>query len=109
MRIVPYGYDPATGRTHDTWIFRRGNHVERHRISLRRYNGAEMRRLLTAAGFRDIRLYATPAPGKGTSAGPLTRHSRRLIAVARDVAAHFGRDMQGFVYKTGPIAVKERV
>jgi len=27
----------------------------------------------------------------------------RLIGVARDVATHFGRDMQGFVYRTGPI------
>ncbi len=26
----------------------------------------------------------------------------RLIAVARGVASHFARDMQGFVYKTGP-------
>ena len=33
----------------------------------------------------------------------------RLIALARDVAAHFGREMQGFVYKTGPIKTKERV
>ena len=33
----------------------------------------------------------------------------RLIALAREVAAHFNRDMPGFVYKTGPIAVKERV
>jgi hydroxymethylglutaryl-CoA lyase len=31
----------------------------------------------------------------------------RLIDVARDVAAHFGRDLQGFVYKTGPIPMKE--
>ena len=30
-----------------------------------------------------------------------------LIALARDVAAHFGRDMQGYVQKTGPIAVEE--
>jgi hydroxymethylglutaryl-CoA lyase len=30
-----------------------------------------------------------------------------LISVARDVAAHFGRDMQGYVYRTGPIATKE--
>jgi len=29
-----------------------------------------------------------------------------LLAVARDAAAHFGRDMQGFVYKTGPIRAK---
>jgi hydroxymethylglutaryl-CoA lyase len=27
----------------------------------------------------------------------------RLIAVAREVADHFGREMQGYVYKTGPI------
>ena len=33
----------------------------------------------------------------------------RLIALARDVAAYFGREMQGFVYKTGPIKTKERV
>jgi hydroxymethylglutaryl-CoA lyase len=26
-----------------------------------------------------------------------------LIALAREVATHFGRDMQGFVYKTGPV------
>ena len=31
-----------------------------------------------------------------------------LIGVARDVGAHFGRDMQGYVHKTGPIATKER-
>jgi hypothetical protein len=27
----------------------------------------------------------------------------RLIGVARDVATHFGREMEGFVYRTGPI------
>ncbi len=31
----------------------------------------------------------------------------KLIEVARDVAAHFGRDMQGRVHKTGPIRKKE--
>jgi len=31
----------------------------------------------------------------------------RVIGVARDVAAHFGREMQGYVHKTGPIAKKE--
>jgi hydroxymethylglutaryl-CoA lyase len=30
-----------------------------------------------------------------------------LIGVARDVAAHFGRELPGCVYKTGPIPVKE--
>jgi hydroxymethylglutaryl-CoA lyase len=32
----------------------------------------------------------------------------RLIAVARDVAAHFGRELPGFVYKTGPITAREQ-
>jgi len=32
-----------------------------------------------------------------------------LLTVARDAAAYFGRDMQGFVYKTGPIRVKTAV
>ena len=31
-----------------------------------------------------------------------------LIGIARDVAAHFGRELPGYVHRTGPIAVKER-
>ena len=31
----------------------------------------------------------------------------RLIAVAREVAAYFGREMPGYVHKTGPIRAKE--
>lgn len=45
----------------------------------------------------------------------LQRESRRadvdlgaLVTLAREVAAHFGREMPGFVYKTGPIAAGER-
>lgn len=30
----------------------------------------------------------------------------RLIELAREVAAHFGRDLPGFVYKTGPVPTK---
>jgi hydroxymethylglutaryl-CoA lyase len=30
----------------------------------------------------------------------------RLLDVAREVAAHFGREMQGYVYKTGPIPMQ---
>lgn len=30
----------------------------------------------------------------------------RLIDIARDVAAHFGREMQGYVYRTGPIPMQ---
>ena len=31
----------------------------------------------------------------------------RLLGVARDVAEHFGRDLPGYVYRTGPISTKE--
>lgn len=34
-------------------------------------------------------------------------HLHELIEIARDVAAHFGRELPGFVYKTGPIPTKE--
>jgi hydroxymethylglutaryl-CoA lyase len=30
-----------------------------------------------------------------------------LVEVAREVAAYFGRDLQGFVYKTGPIPMRQ--
>lgn len=33
-------------------------------------------------------------------------HLDRLLEVAREVAAHFGREMQGYVYKTGPIPMQ---
>jgi ubiquinone/menaquinone biosynthesis C-methylase UbiE len=59
-----------------TWTLKRGTAAERHRIGMRLFNGAEIRKLLRAAGFREVRLY-----GRGGSR--FTRHSRRLIAVAR--------------------------
>ena len=34
-------------------------------------------------------------------------HLEGLIDVARDLAAHFGRELPGFVYKSGPISPKE--
>jgi len=43
-------------------------------------------------------VHALQREGKRTDVNLAT-----LIGVARDVAAHFGRDMQGFVYRTGPI------
>jgi len=70
-------FDERTSRTVSIWTLTRGRAVERHRISLRLYTGAEMRGLLREAGFRDIQLFGNPPLGR------LTRHSRRLIAVAR--------------------------
>ncbi len=69
-------WDARQSRVRDTWTLSRGRQRERHRISIRLFNGAEMRALLRSAGFCDIRLYgARPI-------GPLTRHSPRLLAVA---------------------------
>ncbi len=53
-----------------------GRKTERHTISIRCYSGPELRDLLREAGFREVRLYGYPPAGR------LTRHSRRLIAVA---------------------------
>jgi SAM-dependent methyltransferase len=78
VRIVRRnGLDRRTRRVHSTWTFRRGKVTERRRISIRLYTGPEMRAMLRAAGFRGIVLYGYPPLGR------LTRHSKRLIAVAR--------------------------
>jgi len=68
---------PDIGRMVSDWTFRRGRTVERHHMTLRLVNGTEMRQALRRAGFRDIVLSGWPPLGR------LTRHSRRLVAVAR--------------------------
>jgi SAM-dependent methyltransferase len=70
-------WHPEVDRMISEWTFRRGRTVEHHRVNVRLLNGAEMRQALRQAGFRDITLYGGPPPG------PLTRHARRLMAVAR--------------------------
>jgi SAM-dependent methyltransferase len=77
-------WDAASSRTADTWTFRRNGTVERHRISLRLYSAPDLRKLLAAAGFRDLRAFGVPAPGAPAyPLGPATRHSRRIIVVGR--------------------------
>ena len=68
-------WDARTNRVRDTWTLSKGSRRERHPLRLRVYNGAEIRRLLRQAGFRDIRLFGRPPLGR------LTRHSRRFIAI----------------------------
>ncbi|MCY2924142.1 MAG: class I SAM-dependent methyltransferase [Planctomycetota bacterium] len=70
-------WNARSGRMISTWTFRLGRRVERRRLSVRMYTGAEMRRLLAQAGFVDVRLFGRPP------LGPFTRHSPRLIALAR--------------------------
>jgi len=66
------------GKTHLTvdWTLRRGSTIERHTVRMRIYDGASIRALLRSAGFGEVRLY-------GPGGSRFTRHSRRLIAVAR--------------------------
>ena len=70
-------WDAGTSRVYGTWTFRKGEAVERHRTCNRLYNGREMRQVLRQAGFRDVTLFGWPPLGR------LTRHCRRLIAIAR--------------------------
>lgn len=63
------------GRVDMLWTLSRGRTRERNLLSVRHYNGAEIRALMAGAGFRDIRLFGHPPVGR------LTRHSRRLIAI----------------------------
>ena len=78
VRVVQrHRWHPKTGRMDCDWMFSKGRKTERHRSSMRVYNGAEIRKVLRAAGFGDIQLCGRPPLGR------LTRHSRRLLAVAR--------------------------
>ena len=68
-------WNGRTNRVHTSWTLQRGRQTEHKAVSFRLYNGSEMRRLLRAAGFRDVRLFS------GELGKPFTRHSRRLLAV----------------------------
>ena len=78
VKIVQHNrWHAKASRMHSTWTLTKDRVTERHRISLKLYSGAEMRKLLHAAGFREIQLYGRPPFGR------FSRHSRRLVAVAR--------------------------
>ena len=78
VRIIDCGrWDARRRRVISTWTLRKWSTVRRRRVSVRLYTGPELRAMLRAAGFRDIVLYGYPPLGR------LTRHSRRLIVVAR--------------------------
>ncbi|MHC4984569.1 MAG: class I SAM-dependent methyltransferase [Planctomycetota bacterium] len=69
-------WDPDTGCMESDWTFRKGKQVERQHVSLRLYDGAELRAVLRQAGFREIHLYSYPPLGR------VSRRHRRLMAVA---------------------------
>lgn len=64
-------------RVINTWTFSKGRRRETHRFSHCLYTARQLRAVLGAAGFRDIRLLGYPPLGR------LARHSRRMIAIAR--------------------------
>jgi SAM-dependent methyltransferase len=80
-------FDARTQRAEATWVFRRGAATERRRISLRMFNGTDLRTLLRRAGFREIELIGRVPrrflPRDRPSLGRLTRHSRRVLAIGR--------------------------
>ncbi len=70
-------WDTKGDRVLNTWTMSKGKKVEVHRFSHYLYNAAEMRSLLSKAGFRNIEFFGCSPLGR------LTRHSKRLIAVAQ--------------------------
>jgi SAM-dependent methyltransferase len=70
-------WNARTNRVHSTWTFRRGKRTERHTLTMRLFNGAELRALLRQAGFRDVQLHQRDPLGR------FTRHSKRLVGVGR--------------------------
>jgi len=69
-------WDRRTQRVEGDWTFHLPEGPQVRRISLRAYDGADMRAMLRQAGFGQVRLYG--ALGQR----PFTRHCKRLIAVA---------------------------
>ncbi len=69
-------WNDETNRVLDRWTFSKGGKTERRELDIRFYNGAEIRRVLRAAGFGDIELYGD------LHAKRFTRHSPRWVAVA---------------------------
>lgn len=69
-------WDDRRSRVHQIWTMSDGRRTERRTSSIRLYDGADIRKLLRAAGFREIQLFGAMPLGR------LSRHRPRLIAVA---------------------------
>ena len=72
----------------DHWTFSKGRKSERCTSKVRAFTAPELRAVLRAAGFRDIKLFGVHAfsqirPSRRPPLGKLTRHHRRIIAIAR--------------------------
>ena len=74
-------------RVETTWTLSSGRKTETHTSNMRIFNAADIRALLRAAGFRDIKLFgdhrfADIKPSANPPLSRLTRHHRRIIAIA---------------------------
>jgi len=70
-------WDTKMQRIRGSYVFEKNGQRETQRTDMRIFNAAELRSLLEAAGFRDITFYGRPPLAR------FTRHSRRMMAVAR--------------------------
>jgi len=77
MRIVRQDVVDDWTRTRNEWLFIRDGQVRTYRFDLRVYSGQELKTLLTASGFSDVRLFG------GFDGRRYGRDAERLIAVAR--------------------------
>jgi 2-polyprenyl-3-methyl-5-hydroxy-6-metoxy-1,4-benzoquinol methylase len=75
-------FDRKTGRCLSRWTLSKGAQRETRRLVIKAFDAPEMRAILRAAGFRDVRLYGMKTLHDGVPMGRLTRHSRRMLAVA---------------------------
>jgi SAM-dependent methyltransferase len=73
-------YDSRRSRVYDRWTMEKGKRRESHEISIRLYDAREMRRLLRKAGFAEVEFFGRKKDCRPTR---FTRHSRRMIAVAK--------------------------
>jgi len=71
-------WDTKGERIRGSWTFiTKDGRREQKKTDMRIFNAAEMRALLRSAGFREITFHGRPSLAR------FTRHSKRLIAVAR--------------------------
>ncbi len=69
-------FDNRTSYIRDEWVMSKGQKKERRKMAMRIYNGADIRKVLKSAGFKDIQLLGHVPTGK------FTRYTRRFLAVA---------------------------
>jgi SAM-dependent methyltransferase len=71
-----HGVLEGGGRVRNEWTLVRGNRVRTFEFRLRVYSGPQLRALLTAAGFAEVRLHG------GLDGRPYDLEAERLVAVA---------------------------